>query len=106
MTRIVLVRHGQTMWNKEMIFRGRMDLDLGQIGIEQVNLLAQALNKMQIDVIYSSPLKRALNTAIPIANYHHLEPSIDDRFIDINYGAWQGKSRNEIKEGLEELYLK
>lgn len=106
MTKIILVRHGQTSWNKEAIFRGRIDIDLDAIGIEQAKLLGRSLSTLQINAVYSSPLKRALNTAIPIANYHQIEVNIDDHFIDINYGDWQGKYQEEIEETCKELYQK
>ncbi len=106
MTKIILVRHGQTAWNKEEIFRGRIDIDLDKTGIAQAKLLAQTLGDLQINAVYSSPLKRALNTATPIANYHQIEVSIDDHFIDINYGNWEGKSNEEVKETFKDLYQK
>ncbi|MFH1564222.1 MAG: histidine phosphatase family protein [Nitrospirota bacterium] len=106
MTKIILVRHGQTSWNLSEIFRGRIDIDLDSVGIEQAKLLGRSLSIMQINAVYSSPLKRALNTSIPIANYHQIEVNIDDRFIDINYGDWQGKSQEEVKETFKELYQK
>jgi broad specificity phosphatase PhoE len=106
MTKVILVRHGQTAWNKEEIFRGRMDIDLDDVGIQQAKLLSQSLNKLHINAVYSSPLKRALNTATIIANYNELEVNIDDHFIDINYGNWEGKSLNEVKETFKDLYQK
>lgn len=106
MTKIILVRHGQTAWNKEEIFRGRIDIDLDEVGIQQAKLLAQSLSKLQINAVYSSPLKRAVNTAIHIANYYELEVNIDDHFIDINYGNWEGKSLKEVKETFKDLYQK
>lgn len=106
MTKIILVRHGQTLWNKEEIFRGRIDIDLNETGLEQTKLLARALSKFQINAVYSSPLKRAVNTATPLANYQQLEVTIDEQFIDINYGHWEGKSCHEIKKTFTALYQK
>lgn len=106
MTKIILVRHGQTLWNKEEIFRGRIDIDLNETGLEQAKLLARALSRFQINAIYSSPLKRAVNTATPVANYQQIEVNIDEHFIDMNYGHWEGKSCEEIKETFTTLYQK
>lgn len=106
MRRIILVRHGQTVWNKEEIFRGRIDIDLDEVGIAQAKLLARTLGNQQINAVYSSPLKRAVNTAISIANYHQNKVCIDDHFIDMNYGKWEGKSCDEIKETFRDLYQK
>ncbi|MEW6621259.1 MAG: histidine phosphatase family protein [bacterium] len=106
MTKIILVRHGQTVWNKEEIFRGRIDIDLDETGRSQAKLLAKALGEFQIQTVYCSPLKRAVNTAIPIAKYHHLEVTIDEHFIDMSYGRWEGKSLEEVKESFPALYQK
>jgi len=106
MTKIILVRHGQTAWNKEEVFRGRIDIDLDETGVQQAKLLAKRLGELQINAVYSSPLKRALNTATHIANYHGFKVSIDDHFIDINYGDWEGKSIKEVKESFTDLYQK
>jgi broad specificity phosphatase PhoE len=94
------------MWNKDKIFRGRIDIELDNTGVAQAKLLAEALGEFQIDTIYSSPLKRAIDTAVPIAEYHQLDVNIDEHFIDINYGIWEGKSHDEVNERFYELYQK
>ena len=66
MSEIILVRHGETMWNVAEIFRGRIDIELNETGIKQAELLAEYLSNVKIDAIYSSPLKRALKTALQI----------------------------------------
>ena len=63
MTTILLIRHGETDWNAEKIFRGRADIELNESGIKQAELLAQYLADEKIVAVYSSPLKRALKTA-------------------------------------------
>lgn len=72
---IVLVRHGETDWNREQVFRGRADAELNANGVEQAQFLAQRWSDREITAIYSSPLKRALDTAGIIAGHndaHHL----------------------------------
>lgn len=104
MTEIILVRHGETEWNVAEIFRGRIDIELNETGIRQAELLAEYLNKIKIEAIYSSPLKRALKTAEIIARNHKLDVAIAIGLIDFNFGKWQGLSHQEVKDKYKELY--
>ena len=104
MVKIVLLRHGETDWNKQEIFRGRADVDLNERGREQARAVATALRNVRINAIYSSPLRRAVETAETIAAPHRLEVRIDDGFIDFDYGAWQGLSHNEVQRRYSKLY--
>jgi len=104
MTEIILVRHGQTEWNVAEIFRGRIDIELNEMGIRQAELLAQYLSDTNIEAIYSSPLKRALKTAEMIASHHKLDVEIAPGLIDFNYGEWQGLPHQEVKDRYKELY--
>ncbi len=63
MTEIILVRHGETEWNVEEIYRGRIDVKLNGVGVKQAELLGRYLSNLKLGAIYSSPLKRALDTA-------------------------------------------
>ena len=104
MTEIILVRHGETKWNVEEIFRGRTDIELNETGIKQAELLAEYLSRMKIDAVYSSPLKRALKTAEMIASYHKSDIEIAPGLIDFNYGKWQGLAHQEVKDKYKKLY--
>jgi len=104
MTEIILARHGETEWNVAEIFRGRIDIDLNEMGVKQAGLLAEYLSNVKIDAIYSSPLKRALKTAEIIAGYHKLDVDVASGLIDFNYGKWQGLSHQEVKDKYKELY--
>jgi broad specificity phosphatase PhoE len=104
MTEIILVRHGETEWNVEEVFRGRIDIELNETGVRQAELLAEYLSWVNIDAIYSSPLKRALNTAEVITRYHKLEVKIAPGLIDCNFGKWQGLGLQEVKDRYKELY--
>ena len=73
MTSIYLVRHGQTAWNKEEIFRGRTDIPIDETGLKQAELVGQYFKGMEIHAIYSSSLSRALQTAQKIAQFHDLK---------------------------------
>src|SRR4030042_1498004 len=104
MTEIILARHGETEWNVEEIFRGRIDIELNETGIRQAELLAEYLSGVKIEAIYSSPLKRALKTAEMIASYHQLGVEIASGLIDLDYGKWQGLPHQEVKDKYERLY--
>ena len=104
MTRIILVRHGETEWNIEEVFRGRIDIELNETGMKQAELLAEYLSHVKIDAVYSSPLKRALKTAEIIASYHKLDIEITPGLIDFDYGKWQGLAHQQVKDKYKELY--
>jgi alpha-ribazole phosphatase len=101
---IILVRHGETEWNVGEIFRGRIDIDLNETGRKQAELLGKYLSDSKIEAVYSSPLKRALNTAQTIARHHHLEVQIASGLNDLDFGQWQGLSLQEVTEKYKELY--
>ena len=104
MTELILARHGETEWNVEEVFRGRIDVELNETGVRQAELLAEYLSSTKIDAIYSSPLRRALNTAEVIARYHKLEVKITPGLIDCDFGKWQGLRLQEVKDRYKELY--
>jgi broad specificity phosphatase PhoE len=106
MTKIILVRHGETEWNRQEIFRGRIDIELNESGIRQAELLAEYLSEAKIEAIYSSPLRRALKTAEIMAGYHNLEVKIAPGLVDLDYGSWQGLAHQEVKDKYQELYHK
>jgi broad specificity phosphatase PhoE len=104
MTEIILARHGQTAWNVEEVFRGRIDLELNQTGIKQAELLAKYLSGLKIEAVYTSPLKRALKTAEAIARRHKLKVEVSPGLIDCDFGQWQGLSLEEVKNKYSQLY--
>jgi len=104
MTEIILARHGETKWNVQEIFRGRIDIALNETGIKQAELLAEYLCHLKIEAIYSSPLKRALKTAEVIASHHKLDIEIAPGLIDLDFGKWQGLPHQEVKDKYKELY--
>jgi phosphoserine phosphatase len=103
-TSIYLVRHGQTAWNREEIFRGRTDVPLDETGLKQAELAAGFFKGMDIHAIYSSPLSRAMETARKISELHQLEVRPFPGIIDMNFGKWEGKSVQEIREKDGGLY--
>jgi len=98
MTRIYLVRHGQTAWNKEEIFRGRTDVPLNETGLREAQLAGEYFREMEIHAIYSSPLLRALETAQKIAEVQRLEVRSLQGIIDMCFGEWEGQSLKDVQE--------
>lgn len=96
MTRVILVRHGQTAWNREERFRGREDLPLDETGRRQADAVGQYVAaRWSPAALYCSPLQRAVQTAqaIGVACGLPVQPWPD--LIDIDYGEWQGLTPEE-----------
>ena len=108
MLRVLLVRHGQTEWNAGSCvgehFRGRIDIGLNATGIAQARSVAAYLAPLQVRAVYTSPLKRALDTARPIAQAHGLDVTPLPGLLDIHYGQWGGRSLDEVAAQWPELY--
>ena len=90
MTRIILVRHGETTWNIEGRYQGQEDTPLSERGLKQGQLLAEGLRNIPIDLAISSPLKRSYQTCKFCADLHKLPVATDDRLLEINHGSWEG----------------
>ena len=106
MTRIILVRHGQTQWNVEERFRGSFDIPLDETGIAQAQALARRLSAEPVSAVYSSPLQRALKTAEIISQPHSLTPIVHQGLNNINYGELEGRKISEVARELPEFFQK
>jgi broad specificity phosphatase PhoE len=104
MTTIYLIRHGETEWNREEIFRGRADISLNEIGFREAELIGEYLKGRDIHVVYSSPLSRARETARRVAQVFNLKVQPLEGIIDISFGRWEGRPLKEIQIHEEELY--
>ena len=91
MTTILLVRHGQTAWNREERFRGQIDLPLNDMGQKQAEAVGRRIGAgWQPAAVYASSLQRTLQTAAPIARACGLRTTIHDGLLDIDYGDFAG----------------
>lgn len=97
MTKIYLVRHGETDWNKENRCQGCIDIELNDEGIKQAKAIAERLSIEKIDVIYSSMLKRAFNTAEYINQKFSLNINQDRALNEIDFGEWEGLTFEEMR---------
>lgn len=98
MTKIILLRHGQSIGNLEGYFQGQIDAELSDIGKKQAELAAKRLQNENIDIIISSPLQRTYYTAVYVNKYHNVPIVINKDIIEINAGCWSGKYINDISE--------
>ena len=97
MTRLILLRHGQSEANEKRIFSGQGDYPLTEKGLLQAELAARYLTKNErIDAIYSSDLQRAYNTALSTAKILGLDVRKDPSLREFDVGEWVGKSREQI----------
>jgi len=94
--RIYLARHGRTALNASGALRGHLDVPLDSVGHHQAALLAAALMGAKPGAIISSPLRRVVETAGPLAHLTGLVTRLDERLIDRDYGAWAGISADDV----------
>jgi phosphoserine phosphatase len=98
MLEIIIIRHGETAWNKSDIMRGRVPVPLSEKGLEQAEKAGEYLSSKKIDAVYCSPLDRAVQTAAAIAGKHDLIPQPVEDLNDQHFGEWQGMPVAEVKE--------
>ncbi len=94
--RIILVRHGETEWNRLHRFQGLSDLPLNSKGHKQAQALASALKEETLTAIYSSPLRRAIQTAGHIGNFHPAIPLLKKaELVEMNLGEFEGMAAQD-----------
>ena len=97
-TIIYLTRHGETEWNIEKRLQGRGDSPLTKDGIQRAKELRDRIKNIDIDVIYSSPIKRALNTANILRGNKNIDIVTDDRLMEMCFGDYEGKKIDIIQK--------
>ncbi len=98
MTQLYLIRHGQTDWNLEKKLQGQTDIPLNETGREQARTLAQKLKNETFHAVYSSPLKRAHETAQIINHLHGHEINLHDDLMEASYGFIEGMKIEEFQQ--------
>lgn len=99
MTRLVLIRHGQTAWNKSGKYQGQSDVALSEEGLEQARCLAEHFPVEKLDAVYASDLSRAMVTAETVAQKFGLEVRPEPAFRELSFGKWEGLTYAEIVAG-------
>lgn len=105
MSKIYLIRHGETKWNIEKRYQGITDIELSENGIQQARVLAKRFRNIDLYAVYTSPLKRAADTAEIIAFNRNIPVIKDKHFIEIDFGHWEGFTFNELKQKYGQEYL-
>ena len=98
------LRHGETEWNAGGRWCGRTDVPLSDVGRRQAESLARRMKTISVEALYSSPLVRALETARMVGQAIGLEPWVDQRLVELNYGAWEGRPFEEVKRTMPAVY--
>jgi 2,3-bisphosphoglycerate-dependent phosphoglycerate mutase len=105
-TRLCIVRHGETAWNAEHRVQGQLDVPLNAVGLAQAQAIARALAGEKFDVIYSSDLSRALQTAQPLAALLDLPIQRDEGLRERHYGIFERLTYAEVKVTFPEDYAR
>ena len=104
MTDLYLIRHGQTKWNLENRIQGNKDSPLTELGLKQAEWLSKAYKDYPIDIIYTSTLDRAYNTAKIFRGKRQVDIVRLDALKEINFGEWEGRKFIQIKEENPEFF--
>jgi broad specificity phosphatase PhoE len=94
--RLVLWRHGETDYNAERRMQGQLDSDLTAVGLEQARLAAPVLAAFGPDLLLTSDLRRAADTAAVLAECTGLVAQTDKRLRETHLGQWQGRTQSEV----------
>lgn len=95
---LYLLRHAQSEYNEKGIFQGRLDSDLTPLGFVQARLSARELADKNIEIIYSSPQRRAYKTALTVADVLGLKVVVDERIREMSFGDYEGRNFWELME--------
>jgi broad specificity phosphatase PhoE len=104
MTELLLIRHGETEWNVIGRYQGQADPPLNETGLEQAHQLADKLADSGLQVLYSSPLRRAAQTAEILSWRLQVPVHYDQRLVEIHQGDWQERLRADIQDRYPELF--
>lgn len=104
MIKVYMLRHGETAWNADgNRYCGRTDLPLNEKGISQAEETRRLIKNIDFDGIFSSPLKRAYQTAVIAAGNKNVKT--EERLIEVDFGRWEGKTREEFMKENKSAWL-
>jgi broad specificity phosphatase PhoE len=101
---IILVRHASTSHNENSLWQGRSDYSLNEKGRQQAERLSMFLKNEAFEIIFHSPMKRAIQTAEIIGKNHHAEYRVVEGFAEMDVGGFDGKKHQDIFENHPEIY--
>lgn len=93
---LLLIRHGETAWNREGRYQGHADPPLSRAGQAQARRLARLCASFRIDAVFSSDLIRAVETAVPLAGAQALPVRTDPRLRELHFGIWDGRRAEDV----------
>jgi broad specificity phosphatase PhoE len=102
--KLLLIRHGHTEWNELGKAQGRTDIPLSKTGHEQAQALADALRNEKPEAVYTSPLRRAVDTARYIGIASSADVIVEDALTEIQFGEWEGLSFEQIGKTYRGVY--
>ena len=105
-TTIVLVRHGETDWNRDNRFQGHADPPLNDAGRAQSRALAEELRGERLAALYTSPLRRASETAAILGSELGLEPQAEASLMEVDVGSWSGLTRGDVEARFPDGYAR
>jgi broad specificity phosphatase PhoE len=100
------VRHGESTYNAEGRVQGQSDVPLSELGLRQAEAVAAAMAELPIEAVYSSPLRRAMQTAQPLADRLRLPITTDPRLMEVHAGVFQDELRAELDRRYPEEYAR
>ena len=103
-TELILIRHGETEWNKQQRMQGHLNSDLSKLGKSQINSLGNWMKNVSFDNIYCSDSPRARLTAEAITQFSKVDLKIDKRLREKNLGVFEGLTSNEAMELHPEVF--
>ena len=106
MTTVHLARHGESDWNAAGRWQGHADRPLTELGRRQAVELAERLASARLDAVYSSDLRRARETAEPVAERHGLEVMTLASLREVDVGGWSGLSRPQVEQRFPEAFAR
>src|SRR5262245_3775406 len=101
---ILLVRHGETTWNREGRYQGRTDIPLSPDGEAQVAALSRRLANIPLTLAIASPLSRARRTAEAVLVGRSIQLELDPGLAEISHGEWEGKLSTEVERDHAEMF--
>ncbi|MEN3027962.1 MAG: phosphoserine phosphatase PspA [Aquificaceae bacterium] len=104
MVKLYIIRHAESQWNPIGRYQGLLDPELSERGVEQAKRLGEYFKSVELDAIYSSPLKRTKDTALQVARVRGLEVLPEERVLEIDHGVWSGLLVEEVQKRFPEQF--
>jgi broad specificity phosphatase PhoE len=105
-TTLLLARHGESDWNRSKRWQGFADRPLTALGRQQAEQLADRLDAIELDAVYSSDLRRARDTAEAVARRKGLPVHMTDALREVDVGSWSGLARSEVETRFPDAYAR